>query len=222
VAVVNATTVADTVNTLAIAMVVIGVLLVWTRWPNHVIALVALQSMLLATVGLVTAIHTHRDHLYVGAGLVLGVKGVALPALMVALIRRARANGEMPSAVPRTVGIAAAVVVSLATIETFTGDPFRTALGATRALPAALALILLGLQVMMTRHHVVAQIAGFLVIENGMALAALTATYGMPLVIEFGVLLDLLLAVMVAFVYSRRIHEAHGDLLTTVLRELRG
>lgn len=218
----NVSTVADAINSLAIGMVVIGVLLVWTRWPNHAVGLVAAQSILLASVGFVTAFHTHRDHLYLGAGLVLGVKGVALPALVAVLIARARANGEMPSAVPRSLGVAAAIVVSLAVIGSFSGEPFVTPLGATRALPSALALILLGLQVMMTRHHVVAQITGFLVIENGMALAALTATYGMPLVIEFGVLLDLLLAVMVAFVYSRRIHEAHGDLLTTVLRELRG
>jgi hydrogenase-4 component E len=219
---VSAATVADTVDALAIGMVVVGVLLVWTRWPRHAIALVAVQSLLLGAVGLVSAIHTHRDHLLVGAGLILAVKAVALPGLMAVLITRARANGEMPSAVPRAIGIGLAVVLSLLIIETFSGDPFRTALGAARALPASLALILLGLQTMMTRHHAVAQITGFLVIENGMALAALTATYGMPLIIEFGVLLDLLLAVMVAFVYSRRMHEVHGDLLTRVLRELRG
>jgi hydrogenase-4 component E len=118
--------------------------------------------------------------------------------------------------------VAAAVILSLVTIETFSGQPFETPLGAGRALPSAVTLILLGLQTMVTRHHVIAQITGFLVIENGMALAGLTATYGMPLVIEFGVLLDLLLAVIVAFVYSRRINEVHGDLHTRVLRVLRG
>lgn len=218
----SATSVADAINALAIGMVVVGVALVWTRWPRHAVALVALQSLLLAAVGLVTAIHTHREHLFIGAGLVLAVKAVALPILMGVLITRARASGEMPSAVPRAFGIAGAVLLSLVTIEMFSGDPFRTALGAERALPASVALILLGLQTMITRHHVVAQITGFLAIENGMALAALTATYGMPLIIEFGVLLDLLLAVIVAFVYSRRIHEAHGELATRVLRELRG
>jgi hydrogenase-4 component E len=195
---------------------------VWTRWPRHAIALVALQSLLLGAVGLVTAIHTHREHLFVGAGLVVAVKVLILPGLMGVFIRRTRASGEMPSAVPRGLGIAAAGLLSLFTIETFSGEPFQTSLGAERALPAAVALILLGLQTMMTRHHVIAQITGFLAIENGMALAALTATYGMPLIIEFGVLLDLLLAVIVAFVYSRRIYEAHGDLATKVLRELRG
>jgi hydrogenase-4 component E len=219
---VSAAVAADTIDALAIAMVVVGVALVWTRWPRHAVALVALQSLLLAGVGLTAAIYTGREHLFVGAGLVLGVKAVALPGLIAVLITRTRAVGEMPSAVPRSVAVAAGALVSLLTIEMLGGDPFQTPLGAARALPSAFALILLGIQTMVTRHHAIGQITGFLAIENGMSLAALTATYGMPLVIESGVLLDLLLAVMVAFVYSRRLHEAHGELLTRVFRELRG
>jgi hydrogenase-4 component E len=212
----------STINGLAVGMVVVGIALCSARRTGHAVALVAFQSLLLSVVGLVMAYHTQRAHLFVGAGLVLAVKAVFLPALMGVLVRKSHAAGDMPSAIPRGLGIALAAVVSLVIIETYSGRPFTTPVGATRALPAALALILLGLQTMMTRHHVLAQITGFLVIENGMALAALTATYGMPLVIEFGVLLDLLLAVIVAFVYSRRIQEAHGDLATKVLRELRG
>ncbi len=221
-AIVSATTTADAINALAIGMVVVGVALGWTRWPRHAVALVAAQSVLLGAVGVVVAAHTHQARLFVGAGLVLGVKAVLLPSLVAILVTRTKATGEMPSAIPRALGLSAAVLLSLLTIETFSGDPFVTPLNATRAIPAAVALMLLGLQTMVTRHHVVAQITGFLAIENGMALAALTATYGMPLIIEFGVLLDLLLAVIVAFVYSRRIHEVHGDLMTKVLRELRG
>jgi hydrogenase-4 component E len=216
--------VADTINALAIGMVVLGVGLVWTRSARQGVVLVALQSVLLGGVGVAAAFHaeTKVDHLLIGAGFVLLVKAGILPALMGLLITRARASGDMPSALPRGAAVVGAVVLSLVTIETFSGEPFATPLGALRALPAAMALILLGLQTMVTRHHVIAQITGFLVIENGMALAALTAVYGMPLVIEFGVLMDLLLAVMVAFVYSRRIQEAHGELATKVLRELRG
>ena len=220
----NGATIADTVDALAIGMVVLAVGLVWTRSSRQGVVLVALQSILLAAVAIVAAFHddTKAQHLLVGAGLILVVKATILPLLMALLITRARANGPMPFALPRGLAVAGAVLLSLVVIQTFTGEPFETPLGTQRALPAALALILLGLQAMVTRHHVVAQIVGFLVIENGMALAALTATYGMPLVVEFGVLLDLLLAVMVAFVYSRRIHELHGELATAVLRELRG
>jgi hydrogenase-4 component E len=217
-------TVADTIDALAIGMVVLAVGLVWTRSSRQAIVLVALQAALLAGVALVAASHeeTKTEHLLVGAALILVVKAAVLPVLMALLVTRARANGPMPFAVPRGLAVAGAVLLSLIVIENFSGEPFETPLGAARALPSAVALILLGLSAMVTRHHVVAQIVGFLVIENGMALAALTATYGMPLVVEFGVLLDLLLAVLVAFVYSRRIHELHGELATRVLRELRG
>lgn len=217
-------TIAESVNALAIGMAVLGVGVIWTRSARQGVLLVALQSLLLSGVGVVAAFHadTRAEHLLLGAGLVLAVKAVLLPALLILVIIRARANGPMPLALPRPLAVAGAVLIGLVTIETFSGEPFETPLGAERALPAALALILLGLQIMVTRHHAIAQIIGFLVIENGMALAGLTATYGMPLVVEFGVLLDLLLAVMVAFVYTRRIHGIHGELATKVLRELRG
>jgi hydrogenase-4 component E len=216
--------VATAIDALAIGMVILGVGLVWTRSSRQAIALVALQSVLLGGVAVAAAFHaeTKAWHLLVSAGLVLVVKAGILPVALRFLIVRARANGAMPFAVPRPYAVALAVGTSLVIIESFNGDPFSTPLGAERALPAAVALILLGLQTMVTRHHVVAQITGFLAIENGMALAALTATYGMPLVIEFGVLLDVLLAVMVAFMYFRRIDELHGELATRVLRGLRG
>ncbi len=218
------TDVASTIDALAIGMVVLAIGLIWTRSSRQAVALVALQAVLLGAVAVVAAFHaeTRATHLLLGAGLVLLVKAGILPAVMGLLITRARAGRTMPFAVPRALAVVFAVGVSLITIETLSGEPFNTPLGAERALPAAVALILLGLQTMVIRHHAVAQITGFLAIENGMALAALTATYGMPFVIEFGVLLDVLLAVMVAFVYFRRIDELHGELATKVLRELRG
>ncbi|MBE0608652.1 MAG: hypothetical protein IH609_04685 [Dehalococcoidia bacterium] len=220
----NDADVASTIDALAIGMVVLGVGLIWTRSSRQAVALVALQAVFLSAVSATAAFHAETKlwHLLVGASLVLVVKAGVLPLIMNLLITRARADGVMPFALPRALAVVLAVGVGLITIETFSGEPFNTPLGAERALPAAVALILLGVQTMVVRHHVVAQITGFLAIENGMALAALTATYGMPLVIEFGVLMDVLLAVMVAFVYFRRIDELHGELATKVLRELRG
>jgi hydrogenase-4 membrane subunit HyfE len=97
----SAETVAESINALAIGMVVLAVGLVWTRSTRQAVLLVALQSVLLGSVGLVAALHTDREHLLVGAGLVFAVKAICLPALMWFLISRARANGEMPSALPR-------------------------------------------------------------------------------------------------------------------------
>jgi hydrogenase-4 component E len=64
-------------------------------------------------------------------------------------------------------------------------------------LPIALALILVSLFIVVSRRQVIAQIVGFLMLENGVALLALLGAYGVPLVVELGVFLDVLLGVLV-------------------------
>jgi len=66
-------------------------------------------------------------------------------------------------------------------------------------LAVALATVMLGLLMMVTRRHAVTQILGFLAMENGLFFAATSATYGMPMVVELGVALDLLIA---AFIFG--------------------
>jgi len=60
-----------------------------------------------------------------------------------------------------------------------------------------LALILVSLFIVVSRRQVIAQIVGFLMLENGVALLALLGAYGVPLVVELGVFLDVLLGVLV-------------------------
>jgi hydrogenase-4 component E len=66
-------------------------------------------------------------------------------------------------------------------------------------LAVALATVMLGMLMMVTRRHAVTQILGFLAMENGLFFAATSATYGMPMVVELGVALDLLIA---AFIFG--------------------
>jgi hydrogenase-4 component E len=115
-----------------------------------------------------------------------------------------------------------AVLIALVTIRSLDTRPFDTEIGADQALPAAVTLMLIGMLIMVTHRQALTQVVGFLVLENGMALAALTALNGMPLLIELGVFLDLLLAVFVAFVYTQRMHVIFGSLDTEHFRSLRG
>ena len=82
--------------------------------------------------------------------------------------------------------------------------------------------MLTGLFLMMSRRKVLSLLIGLLVFENGLALAAFALTHGMPLVVELGVLFDLLIAVVVGWVYARRMLLAFGSLSTDELRSLRG
>ncbi|MGA2631136.1 MAG: hypothetical protein ABSG54_13100 [Terriglobia bacterium] len=66
------------------------------------------------------------------------------------------------------------------------------------------------------------QIVGLLVLENGIFLAALATTFGMPLVIEIGVFFDLLMGILIMGVFAFRIRDTFEHLDVTRLRRLRG
>jgi hydrogenase-4 component E len=93
---------------------------------------------------------------------------------------------------------------------------------APRALPAAVAEVLTGLLIAMTRRKGLSIVVGLLVFENGLALVAFSLTYGMPFVVELGATFDLLMVVVVIGVYARRMLTVFGSLSTDRLRNLRG
>ncbi|MEK7851258.1 MAG: formate hydrogenlyase, partial [Deltaproteobacteria bacterium] len=79
-------------------------------------------------------------------------------------------------------------------------------------LAVALSTVMLGLLMMITRRHAVTQIIGFLAMENGLFFAATSATYGMPLVVELGVGLDILIAAFIFGIFFFHISETFDSL----------
>jgi hydrogenase-4 component E len=135
---------------------------------------------------------------------------------------RLQTSHDVQASIGQRTGVIIAIAVAVVFGRALDAGPFHTAIGAERVLSTAVTVMTIGMIVMVTHRQSLTQLVGFLMIENGMALAALTATYGMPLVIELGVFLDLLLAVYVVFVYSRRMHSIFGSLDTHELRTLKG
>ena len=74
-------------------------------------------------------------------------------------------------------------------------------------LPLAFAGVLIGFFIMVNRRRAVTQILGFLMLENGIFLLALLATYGVPFIVEMGVFLDVLVAVLIMEVFVYRIKD---------------
>ena len=96
---------------------------------------------------------------------------------------------------------------------------------ATRsAIGIAVAVILLSFLTMITRRKAMSQVVGFLSMENGLFFGAMSATYGMPMIVEFGVALDVLVAVLVLGVFFFQIREQFDSLdlhhLESLQREL--
>jgi hydrogenase-4 component E len=85
----------------------------------------------------------------------------------------------------------------------------------------ALCLLLVGMLLMLTRRLAISQVIGFLVLENGIFLYALTQTQGIPLMVEMGILLDVLVGVMIAGVVIFRLNRSFEHIDVTQLRGLK-
>jgi len=81
--------------------------------------------------------------------------------------------------------------------------------------------VFVGLLIIVSRKSALTQIIGFLVMENGIALLAILATFGVPLIVELGVFLDVLLGVLVMQVFVYRIRETFDTIDVDRLKHLR-
>ncbi|HBO85062.1 MAG: formate hydrogenlyase [Deltaproteobacteria bacterium GWC2_42_11] len=152
-------------------------------------------SISTAIVGYVSGTH----HLYISSVLTLVLKVILLPYILHILIIRLQIHKEVETTinVPTTMLIGIALVI----FSYHLTSPIRelSTLVTRSTIAVALATVMLGLLMMITRKHAVTQIIGFLSMENGLFFAATSATYGMPLVVELGVGLDILIA---AFIFG--------------------
>ncbi|NLI28448.1 MAG: formate hydrogenlyase [Nitrospiraceae bacterium] len=165
-------------------------------------------SLNTAVVGYVASQH----HLYISSVLTLALKVIALPYILHVLIHRLKIHKEVETVVniPTTMLIGLALVV----LSYHLTSPIRelSTLITRSTLAIALATVMIGLLMMITRRHAVTQIIGFLAMENGLFFAATSATYGMPLVVELGVALDMLIAAFIFGIFFFHIHTTFDSL----------
>lgn len=203
-------------------IVLFGILIAGTRSIGRSIWLVAAQAMLLAAAAAGVGIATGSSHLVLGGLLTLASRGIAVPLILGRILRGSPVRAERnPYLGPR-----ASLIVAIAIVFVSAMAMDNSALGgsvdAPRALPAAVAEVLTGLLIAMTRRKGLSIVIGLLVFENGLALVAFSLTYGMPFVVELGATFDLLLVVVAIGVYARRMLTVFGSMSTDQLRNLRG
>jgi hydrogenase-4 component E len=199
-------------NLLAALLLLISFAMLSQRRIVTLVDLLAVQGALLCGATLLLAYRVHEVHLYVSAVLTLGLKVIALPWILHRLIRRLGVYWDTEPAlnIPSTLLIGLLVVVFAFGVA----QPIAMlATTATRsALGIALAVILLAFLAMMTRRKAMSQVVGFLSMENGLFFGAMSTTYGMPMIVELGVALDVLVAMLVLGVFFFQIREQFDSL----------
>ena len=200
------------INLMACMLLLIAFAMVSQRRILRLIYLFALQGLVLSINTAVVALATHQPHLYFSAGLTLGLKVVALPWLLHRLIDRLNIRWDIETLlnIPTTMLVGIVVVIiafNLASpISQLAGTITRSSLG------IAMASVLLSFLMMITRRKAVPQVIGFLAMENGLFFAATSATYGMPMVVELGIALDVLVGTFIFGIFFFQIRETFDSL----------
>jgi hydrogenase-4 component E len=209
------------INLLAALLLLIVFAMLSQRRILSLINLFAWQGFVLSLSTFVVAYSTAQHHLYYSAGLTLLLKVLLLPWLLHRLIRKlnVRWDVEMLLNIPTTMLVGIALVIfsfNLAAPIT------QLAQGITRGLIGiALACVLLSLLMMLTRRKAVSQVVAFLSLENGLFFAATSATQGMPLVVELGIALDVLVATFIFGIFFFQLRETFDSLDITHMEKLK-
>lgn len=215
-------TAAQIIETCSVGIVVIGVLLVVTRSISRSIWLLAVQSALVGLAALGVGLAEGVDHLVVGGLLAIAAKGVIVPLVLFAMLRTTPMRVERSPYLHPYWGLVVSVLIVFVAQSAVDGVHLPASVVGERALPAAIAEVLTGLLLVMTRRKAVSLLIGLFVFENGLAIVAFALTFGMPLVVEMGILFDLLIALGVGWITTRRMITVTGSASTDELRRLRG
>jgi hydrogenase-4 component E len=200
------------INLLAALLLLIAFAMITQRRILSLVNLFALQGLVLAMSTFVVAYSTGQHHLYFSAVLTLAIKVILLPWILHRLMRKLNVQWDVETLIniPSTLLVGIALVIfafNLASpISHLAGTILRSTLG------IALASVLLSFLMMITRRKAIPQVIGFLAMENGLFFAATSATYGMPMVVELGIALDVLVGMFIFGIFFFQIRERFDSL----------
>jgi hydrogenase-4 component E len=200
------------INLLAAVLLLLAFAMLSQRRVLSLIHLYTLQGITLVSANLVLGFVTDDTQLYISAALTLLLKVGLIPWILYKLVARLNVKTDIEPLlnVPGTllIGIVLVIVAfNLAMpISQLASSAARGTLG------IALACVLLSFLMMITRKKAIPQVIGFLSMENGLFFAAAAATNGMPMIVELGVGLDVLVGMLILGVFMFQIREQFDSL----------
>ncbi|MBZ4653199.1 MAG: NADH-quinone oxidoreductase subunit K [Bacillota bacterium] len=189
---------------------------------SRMVRVLSLQSACLALLGFWTAYRSGIGEIYIAASLTFVVKALLIPWILLYTVRRLGVKEQ----VEFNFGIKKSLLLSLGFVllsfEVLPPNILHKEIFSGSSLPVAISLVLIGLFIMIARKKALTQIVGLLVMENGLYMLAMSATMGMPLLVEIGIFLDLVVGALVMGILTFRINQSFDSIDTSRLRNLRG
>ena len=204
----------QSINFLAALLLLIAFAMLAQRRLYALINLFAAQGLVLSLSTFIVAYTTARHHLYFSAALTLILKVMLLPVILRRLIQRLKIAPENKTllSIPLITLLGILLVVFSFNLAIPVSQMAGTVLRSTFGI--AVASVLLAFLMMVTRTQAISQLIAFLAMENALFFAATSVTYGMPMVVELGIALDVLVGVFIfgIFLFQLRASPEHLDL----------
>ena len=199
-------------NLFATLILMLSFAMISQRRIVSLINLFTLQGLALVAASVLVGYATHQPDLYVSAALTFVLKVVLIPWLLHRVIRQLNVRWDVETLIniPTTMLVGIGLVIFAFSLALPISRLSTSMAGGS--LGIALACVLLSFMMMITRSKAVPQVIGFLSMENGLIFAATAVTNGMPMIVEIGIALDVLVGVLILGVFMFQIREQFDSL----------
>ncbi len=215
------------ININDIIMVVILLSVLLSLATSRTMALVRIMALQGVMVSLLPLLLEHHSRMGSG-GLIffqvmMLIKGALIPGLLFVALKRVVTKREIEPIIGYHASLFVGLIFIL--ISIFITDKLALSLpqGHELLLSTAITTMSTGFFLMMSRRKAITQVIGYLMLENGIYLVgtALTKHAHTMYVVEFGVLLDLLVGVMIMGIILHNINHTFDDINTDLLNRLK-
>ncbi|QNU65284.1 hydrogenase [Ruminiclostridium herbifermentans] len=217
----------NALNLLSILILISSFVLIANKRQNSYISTFRFQSLLLASISLLVSIrgmlvHKKFDEVFIIFLLIVLFKVILIPMVLKRTSQKVEYTVEKDFFINIPISMlicGGLVVLSWYVIYSIEGI---TNLDTKNYLIYSMSVVMIGLFFMISRKKAIGQIVGFLVIENGMFLAAMLTTEGMPMFVEFGLFFDLLTAFLIMGIFVFKINDTFESIDINKLKNLKG
>lgn len=206
----------EVLNALLMLLLALNLFALGTSRLLSIVRIVAAQGVLLGAITLL--LHKHiTPPVLVATGLSIIIKASVIPGIMLRAIRDSRIKREVEPLIGILPSILLGALGTGACLLCFN----QLSPEGDLIIPAAFATILAGFILLTTRFKAITQVLGYLILENGIFIFSLLLIEAIPLVVEMGMLLDLVVGIFVISIITNHINRAFSSLDTRDLVELK-
>ena len=205
-------------------VLVISILMAGCRRLETMVRLFVFQSFGLVLIMLFAGIISHSKDTFLISGITFFGKCFLIPWILMFVLQKVKINREVETYIGLPTSMLLICCLIALVFELTTNIEIRKEVHvlSTNLLSASISMILIGLFIMMTRKKAFAQIMGLYIMENGILALTVDTIFEMPLVVEMGIFLDLLIGVLVMGIWVYRIKQSFDTINVEQLRKLKG